>query len=148
MFECGCKEERKNWKWNLFIWSLARSSSARVYCWRVLLWVTEVNDKFITFTKTTILLQLRCKKARRLMIITPRNAQHSNSAKLDENHSKKTRAWCGTIVAMLFKDFYYEVSWIESLKIEAVKFVVYFESAHLTSCRALTQALLKYLVID
>ena len=80
-----------------------------------------MNDKFITFTRITILLQLRCKKVRRLMIITSRNAQHSNSAKFDKNRSKKTRAWCEIIVTMLFKDFYYEVSWIESLKIEAMK---------------------------
>ena len=147
-----------------------------------------MNNKFITFTKIIIFLQLRCKKVRKLMIITLRNKQYLNLTKLDENCLKKTRAWCGVNVTVLFKDFY-EVSWIESLKIETVKinkvvfvsilnraarkcllhsfiitkftkqlqfafsvfdkiinfdwfhfffsrFVVYFESAHLTSCRA------------
>ena len=114
------REKKRSWKWNLFIWSLIWSSSAHVYYWRVLLWIIEMNDKFITFTKTTIFLQLQCKKARRLMIITSQNKQDSNSMKLDENCLKKTRAWCKVNVTMLFKDFY-EISWIENLKIETMK---------------------------
>ena len=54
------------------------------------------------------------------MIITSRNEQYSDSTKFDENHLKKTRAWCEVNVTMLFKDFY-EVSWIESLKTESIK---------------------------
>ena len=64
---------------------------------------------------------MRCKEARRLMIITSQNAQHSNPAKLDGNRSEKTRAWYEIIVTMLLKDFYYKISWTESLKIEAMK---------------------------
>ena len=143
---------------------------------------------------------MRRKKTRRLMIITSQKKQHLNSTKFDENCLKKTRAWCEVNVTMLFKDFY-EVSWIESLKIKSVKinkvvfalisnratrkclshlfiimrlakqlqlafsifdeiinlidiilffprFVVYFENAHLTSCRAFTQALLEYIITD
>ena len=114
------QRKKKNWKWNLFIWSLTRSLSARVYYWRVLLWIIEMNDKFITFTKITIFLQLRCKKVRRLMIITSWKKQYSNSTKLDENYLKKTRARCKINVIMLFKDFY-KISWIRSLKIESMK---------------------------
>ena len=114
------RRKKRSWRWNLLIWSLAWSSSTRVCCWRVLLWVIEVNNRFITFTRITILLQLRCKKARRLMIITSRKKQYSNSAKFDESRLKKTRAWCEVNVTMLLKDFY-EVSWIKDLKIEAVK---------------------------
>ena len=114
------RRKKRSWEWNLFIWSLTRSSSARVYCWRVLLWITEMNDKFITFTKIIILLQLRRKKARRLMIITSQNKQYSNSVKLDGNRLKKTCAWCEANVTMLFKNFY-EISWIESLKIKSMK---------------------------
>ena len=79
-----------------------------------------MNDKFITFTRITIFLQLRRKKARKLMIITSRNKQYLNSTKFDESRLKKTRAWCEVNVTMLFKDFY-EISWIESLKIESMK---------------------------
>ena len=114
------RRKKRNWKWDLFIWSLTRSSSTHVYCWRVLLWVIEVNDRFITFTKITILLQLRRKKVRRLMIITSRSEQYSDSAKFDESRLKKTRAWCEANITMLFKEFY-EISWIESLKIELMK---------------------------
>ena len=114
------RRKKRSWRWNLLIWSLTRSSSTRAYCWRVLLWVIEMNDRFITFTKTTILLQLRCKETRKLMIITPRKEQYSDSTKLDESRLKKTRAWCGANVTVLLKDFY-EISWIESLKIEAIK---------------------------
>ena len=184
----------------MFIWSLAQSSSTRVYCWRVLLWIIKMNDKFITFTKIIIFLQLRRKKARKLMTITSWNMQYSNSTKFNKNCLKKARAWCEVNVTMLFKNFY-KILWIEDLKIKAVKinkivfisilnraarkclshlfittklakqlqlaflifneiinfdciisffsrFVIYFESAHLTSCRAFTQALLKYLIID
>ena len=159
-----------------------------------------MNDKFITFMKIIIFLQLRRKKTRRLMIITSQRKQHSNSTKFNESRLKKTRAWCEVNVTMLFKNFY-EISWIESLKIESMKiskivfisisnratrkclshsfiitrfakklqfafsvfnevinliditfflsrFVVYFKSAHLTSCRALTQALFEYIIID
>ena len=160
-----------------------------------------MNDRFITFTKITIFLQLRRKKVRKLMIITSRNEQYSDSAKFDESCLKKTRAWCGVNVTMLFKDFY-EISWIEDLKIELMKinkvvfvsiltraarkcllhsfiitrlakqlqfafstfdevisfdwyhlfffsrFAVYFENAHLISCRVFTQALFKYLAIN
>ena len=79
-----------------------------------------MNDKIITFTKIIILLQLRRKKARKLMIITLRKKQYSDLTKFDENCLKKIRAWCGNNVTMLFKNFY-EVSWIENLKIEAMK---------------------------
>ena len=58
MLECDCEEKRKSWKWNLLIWLLTRSSLTRVYCWRALLWIIKVNDKIITFTKITILLQI------------------------------------------------------------------------------------------
>ena len=51
-----------------------------------------MNDKFIIFTKIIILLQLRRKKARKLMIITSQNKQYLNSAKLNENYLKKIRA--------------------------------------------------------
>ena len=40
--------------------------------------------------------------------------------KFNENYLKKTRAWCEINVIMLFKDFY-EISWIESLRIESMK---------------------------
>ena len=63
---------------------------------------------------------MRCKKARRLMIITSQKEQYLNSTKFDESRLKKTRAWCEVNVTMLFKDFY-EISWIESLKIESIK---------------------------
>ena len=79
-----------------------------------------MNDKFIIFTRIIILLQLRCKKACKLMIITSWRKQHLNSAKFNESCLKKTRAWCGANVTMLFKDFY-EVLWIENLKIESMK---------------------------
>ena len=114
------RRKKRNWKWNLFIWLLARSSLTRVYCWRVLLWIIEMNDKFITFMKITIFLQLWFKKARRLMIITSRSEQYSNSAKFDENYLKKIRAWCEVNVIILFKNFY-EISWIENLKTESIK---------------------------
>ena len=79
-----------------------------------------MNDKFITFTKIIILLQLRCKKARRLMIITLQNKQYLNSEKLNENYLKKICVWCEANVTMLFKNFY-EISWTENLKIESMK---------------------------
>ena len=104
----------------MFIWSLTWSSSTHIYCWRALLWITEINDKFITFTRIIILLQLRFKKAHKLMIITSRNEQYSDSTKFDENRLKKTRAWCEANVTMLFKNFY-EISWIKNLKTESMK---------------------------
>ena len=184
----------------MFIWLLTWLSSTHVYYWRVLLWIIEVNDRFITFIKIIIFLQLRRKKARKLMIIMSWNEQYLNSMKFDENCLKKIRAWCKANVIMLFKDFY-EISWIEDLKIESIKiskivfililnraarkclshafiiskfakqlqlaflifdevinlidiifflsrFVVYFKSAHLTSCRAFTQALFEYIITD
>ena len=114
------QRRKRSWKWNLFIWLLIWSSSARVYYWRALLWLIEMNDKFIIFTRITILLQLRRKEVRKLMIITSQSEQYSNSAKFDKNCLKKTRAWCEVNVTMLFKNFY-EISWIEDLKIETMK---------------------------
>ena len=79
-----------------------------------------MNDKFITFIKITILLQLRRKKARKLMIITSWKTQYSDSTKFNKNCLKKTCVRCEVNITMLFQDFY-EISWIENLKIETIK---------------------------
>ena len=104
----------------MFIWLLTRLSSTHVYYWRALLWVTEINNRFIIFTKITIFLQLWCKKACKLMIITSRKKQHSNSTKFNESCLKKIRARCEVNVTMLFRNFY-EISWIRNLIIESMK---------------------------
>ena len=56
--------------------------------------------------KIIIFLQLRCKKVRKLIIITSQNKQYLNSTKFNEKYLKKTRAKCETNVTMLFKNFY------------------------------------------
>ena len=63
---------------------------------------------------------MRRQKVRKLIMIILQNAQHLNSAKFNENYLKKIRAWCEINVIILFKDFY-EVSWIENLKIKTMK---------------------------